>query len=135
MLLSTIPPAIFQLLETKLEMMVANMISGNRLAVARMYSDDALLTDLKSFRVEGRQAIDRHWIKLPIFKEWQLQVLETGGDEDIPHQRLYSLARMELEGKEFVDEGYCFVLWKKQANGDYQIHVDIYQLLKFEAQN
>ena len=50
MLLSTIPPAIFQLLETKLEMMVANMISGNRLAVARMYSDDALLTDLKSFR-------------------------------------------------------------------------------------
>jgi len=58
---TSIPSEVLQCLETKLRAMTTSMLAGNKLAVARVYSDNALLTDLKDFRVEGREAIDRHW--------------------------------------------------------------------------
>ena len=130
-----IPSEVLQHLNAKLHAMTESMLAGNKLAVARFYSDNALLTDLKDFRVEGREAIDRHWTQLPTYRSWQLNILETGGDVETPFQRLHSLARMEIKGQEYIDEGYCFVVWKHQANGDYQIHADIYHPLKFEVQN
>ena len=128
-----IPTDVLQNLNTKLRAMTESMLAGNKLAVARFYSDDALLTDLQDFRVEGREAIDQHWMQLPTYQSWHLNILETGGDAESPFQRLYSLAHMEIRGREYIDEGYCFVVWKRQANGDYQIHADIYHPLKFEA--
>jgi hypothetical protein len=35
------------------------------------------------------------------------------------------------EPSPYVDEGYCFMVWKRQADGDYRIFVDIYRPLKF----
>ena len=129
---SSVPPDVLARLEDKLHAMSQAMVSGNPVEVAHIYADHALLTDLKDFRVEGRQAIDHHWTKLARYLEWQLRPLETGGDVETPHQRLHSLARIMFKGKVYVDEGYCFVIWKRQADGDYQIYVDIYHPLKFE---
>jgi len=130
----TVPAEVCRTLEACLLVMTETMVRGDQLGVARFYADNALLTDLRKFRVEGRAAIDRHWAQLPVYKDWQLKVLETGGDADTPHQRLLSTARMDIKGKEYVDEGYCFVVWKKQPDGVYKIHADIYSPIKFEPQ-
>ena len=127
-----VPSDILARLDNKLQAMTQAMVNGNPLVVAQTYTDNALLTDLKDSRVEGREAIDHHWTKLARYLEWQLRPLETGGDVETPHQRLHSLARMMFKGRIYVDEGYCFVIWKRQADGDYQIYVDIYHPLKFE---
>ena len=132
--LSTLPPDVLLRLEAKLKSMTENMVLGNKLGVSRVYADNALLTNLKESRVEGREAIDRHWAELPPYQTWQLNVLETGGDIDTPHQRLHSLARFDFKGKVYIDEGYCFVIWKKQTDGDYLIYVDIYHPLRFGAE-
>jgi len=113
--------------------MTESMLRGDQLGVARVYADNALLTDLRKFRVEGRAAIDRHWTQLPVYKAWTLTVLETGGDADMPYQRLLSVARMGIKGKAYLDEGYCLVVWKRQPDGAYKIHVDVYSPIKFEA--
>ena len=128
---SSISPGILQELEDKLHAMTQAMVSGLPAEVACLYADNALLTDLKDFRVEGRAAIDSHWAKLPPYLDWQLQPLETGGDADLPHQRLHSIAHFRLKDQVYVDEGYCFVIWRRQADGDYRIQVDIYHPLKF----
>ena len=124
---------VLQSLEANLHAMTQAMVAGNPLKVAQFYADQALLTDLKEFRVEGRAAIDQHWTKLYPYKAWRLHVLESGGDADNPYQRLHSIARMEIKGQEYIEEGFCFVVWKKQANGEYRIHADIYYPLRFEA--
>ena len=126
-----VSPDVLQLLEDKLQTMSQAMVRGNPMVVAHTYADNALLTDLNVFRVEGREAIDQHWSKLSQYIDWQLRPLETGGDEEIPHQRLHSIAHILLKGQVYVDEGYCFVVWKRQADGEYRIHVDIYHPLKF----
>ena len=128
---SSIALDVLTLLENKLRAMSQAMVSGNPAAVAQTYADNALLTDLKDFRVEGRQAIDQHWTKLGRYLAWQLRPLETGGDVETPHQRLHSVARMMLKGQVYIDEGYCFVVWKRLGDGDYRIQVDIYLPLKF----
>ena len=131
---SIVPLEVRQMIEAHLLAMTQTLLRGDHLGVARFYADNALLTDLKSSRVEGREAIDQHWIQLPTYKEWTLRVLETGGDAETPHQRLLSVARLEIEGQEYVDEGYCFVVWRQQPDGAYRIHVDIYCPIRFEAQ-
>ena len=129
----TVPSEIRQTPEAKVLAMTETMVRGDTLGVAQFYADNALLTDLKEFRFEGREAIDQRWTRLPTYSHWQLTVLETGGDADTPHQRPHSVARMGVKGQEYIDEGYCFVVWKKQPDGDYRIHVDVYSPIKFEA--
>jgi len=114
--------------------MTQSMLRGDQLGVARFYADNAVLTDLRKFRVEGREAIYQHWTQLPAYKAWTLTILETGGDAETPHQRLLSVARMGIKGRGYIDEGYCFVVWKQQPDGAYKIHVDVYCPIKFEAQ-
>ena len=57
---SRVSPEIRQKLETKLQIMTQAMVSGDAATVASIYADDAVLTNLKDSRVEGREAIDRH---------------------------------------------------------------------------
>ena len=56
---SSVPSDVLTHLEGKLRAMSQAMVSGNPLEVAHIYADDALLTDLKDSRVEGRQEIGR----------------------------------------------------------------------------
>src|SRR5262245_34322824 len=124
---ATIPPALMDTLAAHLGAMTSALEQGNGLGVARIYADDALLTDLHDSRVQGRAAIDTHWARLAPCTSWQLEVLDTGGDPAMPYQRLRSTILFERNGEQIYDRGTCFVIWKQQANGDYQIYVDIYQ--------
>ena len=126
-----VSPEARQKLETKLQMMTQAMVSGDPATVASIYADDAVLTDLKDFRAEGRAAIDRHWLELSPYLDWQLRPLETGGDVETPYQKLHSIAHLSLKGKTYVEEGYCFVVWKRGSDGEYRIYVDIYHPLQF----
>jgi len=128
---SSISPNILRQLENKLHAMTQAMVSGKPAEVSHIYADNALLTDLKDSRVEGREAIDQHWAKLTPYLDWKLQPLETGGDAAMPYQRLHSIAHFTLKGQVYLDEGYCFVIWRRQSEGDYRIQVDIYYPLKF----
>ena len=114
-------------LATQLRAMTDALQRGDGLGVAQVYADDALLTDLRGFRVQGRAALDAHWASLPVCLSWQLDVLEVGGDPSLPYQQLRSTLILERNGRAIPDVGTCFVVWKRQANGDYRIYVDIYQ--------
>jgi ketosteroid isomerase-like protein len=100
---------------------------GDGLSVARRYADDALLTDLHTFHVQGRAALDAHWMSLLPCVAWQLAVLEVGGDPSMPYQRLHSTLVLAHDGKEIHDVGTCLVIWKRQDDGDYRIYIDIYR--------
>lgn len=119
-------------LAARVRQMTATMEAGDPLGVARFYADNALLTDLKDFRVAGRAAIDEHWTRLPAYTRWRLDVIEVGGDAETPYQRLHSLAEMNLKGKPYVDDGVCFVVWKRQPDGEYRIYLDIYRSVSFQ---
>ena len=98
-----IPSALLQYLSLRIQAMTDAMVKGNPQSVAHVYADDALLTDLKDFRVEGRTAIDQHWQNLPRYQTWQLHVLESSGNAETPRQRLHSLAHMQIKGQIYVD--------------------------------
>lgn len=127
-----IRPDTVLLLEAKIGM-TEHMTRGDKLGVARFYSDSALITDMKELWVSGRQAIDQYWNKMPVFQEWQLRIIETGGDVDAPFQRLSSVAWLEIEGVQHVDMGHSLMVWKKQPDGDYRVHMDMYRLLSFHS--
>jgi ketosteroid isomerase-like protein len=118
---------LIRLLATHLQAMTIALQDGDGLGVARVYADDALLTDLRDFRVQGRAALDAHWSSLPRCRSWRLDVLDIGGDPAMPYQRLHSTLVLEHQGQELRDVGTCFLIWKRQADGDYRIYVDIYQ--------
>ena len=127
MAIATIPPALKDILAAHLQAMTSALEQDDGLGVARIYADDALLTDLHDSRVQGRAAIDAHWSRLAPCLSWRLDVLDIGGDPDMPYQRLRSTLIFERNGAEIHDVGTCFVIWKRQADGDYQIYIDIYQ--------
>lgn len=132
MTMEPIPSTVLKYLSLRIQAMTDAMLKGDPRSVAHVYADNALLTDLKDLRVEGRAAIDQHWQNLPRYQTWQLDVLESGGDAETPHQRLHSMAHMKIKGQEYVDEGFCFVVWKKQDDGEYRIYTDVYHPIRFE---
>lgn len=121
------------LLEAKIRGMTELMTRGDKLGVARFYADNALITDMKEIWVNRRDAIDQYWTNMPVFTEWQLRILETGGDAEAPFQRLSSVAWLEIEGVQHVDMGHSLMVWKKQADGDYRVSMDMYRLLSFHS--
>lgn len=124
---ANIPDHLSDILAGQLRAMTSALECGDSLGVARFYADDALLTDLQESRVQGRAALDAHWTSLPPCKAWQLEVLEVGGDVAMPYQRLRSTLILEHRGQEFHDVGTCFVIWRRQASGEYRIAIDIYR--------
>ncbi|MFL5802792.1 MAG: YybH family protein [Roseiflexaceae bacterium] len=124
---ATILTALTDILAMRIDAMTSALEQGDGLGVARIYADDALLTDLHDFRVLGRAAIDAHWSRLAPCRSWRLDILDVGGDPAMPYQRLHSTLIFERNGQEIRDVGTCFVIWKRQADGDYRIYVDIYR--------
>ena len=96
------------------------------LAVARFYADDATMFYSRGQKVHGREAIDRYWTNIKEPKDWKLQVVEIGGDRDT----VYQIGKSSLTSGPVGTQGtyVCdFVLiWKRQTDGTYKIHVDIY---------
>lgn len=95
-------------------------------AVARFYADDATMFYSRGQKVHGREAIDRYWIGIKEPKDWKLQVVEIGGDRDT----IYQVGKSTLTSGPVGKQGTYFcdfvLIWKRQPDGTYKIHIDIY---------
>ncbi|MBD0370490.1 MAG: DUF4440 domain-containing protein [Pyrinomonadaceae bacterium] len=99
---------------------------GDFLAVARFYSDDATIFFSRGKKIQGREAIDKYWTGITGAKDWKLEVIELGGDRETVYQIGRSTLTSEREGKQSVYACDFVVIWKRQPDGSYRIHVDIY---------
>jgi ketosteroid isomerase-like protein len=106
--------------------MVEAFKRGDYLAVARFYSDDATILSHRGQKVRGREAIDKYWTGIKGAKDWKLEVIELGGDRETIYQIGRSTLTTEREGKESIYACDFVVIWKRQPDGSYKIHVDIY---------
>ena len=66
--------------------MVAAFNSGDMLAVARFYTDDARIDGERGELVQGRAAVDKYWTGIRNAKSWKLDVIAVGGHRDNPYQ-------------------------------------------------
>lgn len=98
---------------------------NNMAGVARFYADDGTMFYPNNKKAHGRAAIDEYWAKVKEPKDWKLQVVEFGGDAET----IYQVGKSTLisGGGNKPNTSVCdFVLiWKKQPDSTYKIHVDI----------
>ncbi len=105
--------------------------TGDLLGVARIYADDATIYfpryQLKQGRkIQGREAIDKYWLAIKKPKEWKLEITEVGGTKDAIWEIGKSTLTEERDGKDSTYIGDFVVIWKRQKDGTYRIHTDIY---------
>ena len=94
--------------------------------VARFYADDATMFYSRGQKIHGREAIDRYWMGIKEPKDWKLQVVEIGGDKDTVYQVGKSTLTSGTAGKQGTYVCDFVLIWKRQADNTYKIHVDIY---------
>jgi ketosteroid isomerase-like protein len=106
--------------------MVEAFKRGDHLAVSSFYADDATIFSYRGEKVRGRAAIDKYWTSIKGGKDWKLEVIELGGDRETVYQIGRSTLTTEREGKQSTYACDFVVIWKRQPDGTYKIHVDIY---------
>ncbi len=106
--------------------MVEAFKRGDYLGVARFYADDATILFYRGRKVQGREAIDKYWTSIRGAKDWKLEFIELGGDRETIYQIGRSTLTSERDGKESTYACDFVVIWKRQPDGSYKIHVDIY---------
>jgi uncharacterized protein (TIGR02246 family) len=114
------------LIEEHNRKMVDAFKRGDFLAVARFYADDATIFSYRGEKIQGREAIDKYWTSIKGAKDWKLEVVELGGDRETIYQIGRSTLTTEREGKQSTYACDFVVIWKRQKDGAYKIHVDIY---------
>lgn len=99
---------------------------GDLLAVARFYADDAVIMG-PGTRVRGRERVDQYWLGISNPKSWRLEVFEVGGSRDEPWQLGRStLVSGSSSGQDHTSVVDFIVLWRRQADGQLRIYVDMY---------
>lgn len=104
---------------------------GDLLGVARIYADDATIyfprySQKKGGSIQGREAIDKYWLDIGKPKEWKLEITEVGGTKDAIWEIGKSTLTAEYDGEDSTYVGDFIVIWKRQKDGSYRIHTDIY---------
>ncbi len=98
---------------------------NDMVGVARFYADDGTMFYPKGQKAHGRAAIDAYWTKIKQPKDWKLQVVEFGGDEETIYQVGKSTLTSGAGSKQGTNVCDFVLIWKKQPDGAYRIHVDI----------
>ena len=114
------------LIEEHNRKMVEAFKRGDLMAVSRFYADDATIFSYRGEKVRGREAIDKYWTSIKGGKDWKLEVIEIGGDKETVYQIGRSTLTTEREGRQSIYACDFVVIWKRQKDGAYRIHVDIY---------
>jgi ketosteroid isomerase-like protein len=99
---------------------------GDMLAVARLYADDATIYFPRGKKVTGRQAIDRMWMSIKGPKDWKLETIEVGGTKEAIYEVGRSSLTTSVDGKDSTYTCDYVVIWKRQKDGSYRTHTDIY---------
>ena len=105
---------------------IADFKKGDMLAVARGYADDATIYFPPGKKVHGRKAIDRYWQGLKGAKDWKLETIEVGGTRDAIYEVGKSTLTTVVDGKESTYVCDYVVIWKRQRDGTYRTHTDIF---------
>ena len=101
---------------------------GDAVAVAALYTDDAILLPPNSEMIRGRQGIEKFWraaIQMGV-KDAVLTTMELSGSGDIIHEIGNYTLKIHPEGQQPIeDKGKYIVIWKNTAYG-WKLHRDIW---------
>jgi ketosteroid isomerase-like protein len=107
--------------------MVAAFNSGNMLAVARFYADDARVDGEKGAIVQGRAAIDRYWTEIQNAKSWTLEIIAVGGPRDFPWQIGRSTLVQTSPQGDRTSIVEFLALWRREPGGGLRMVMDYYR--------
>ena len=102
---------------------------GNVAGVVAAYTDDAVLLPPGGEMIRGKQAIEELYTKFlqTGMKEVALTTIEVGGSGDTAYEIGKTKVRIQPEGQEVItDSTKYLVVWKRQVNGTWKVHVDIW---------
>jgi len=101
---------------------------GDAQAIAKLYTEDAILLPERGELVKGRQAIGEFW-KTAMdggVKSVTMTTLDVGGSGDLAHEVGSVLLTLQAEGRPPATASAKFVVvWKREADG-WKIHRDIW---------
>jgi len=101
---------------------------GDAQAIAKLYTEDAILLPERGEMVKGRQAIGEFW-KTAMddgVKSVTVTTLDVGGSGDLAHEVGTVLLTLQAEGRPPATASAKFVVvWKREADG-WKIHRDIW---------
>jgi uncharacterized protein (TIGR02246 family) len=102
---------------------------GNVTGALAAYTDDATALPPDGQMIRGKQAIEEMYKRfLQIgMKEVTLITLEVGGSGDVAYEIGKTKVRIQPEGQpSMTDSTKYLVIWKRQADGTWKVHVDIW---------
>ena len=104
-------------------------LQGNAGAVAALYTDDAILLPPNHDILKGKQGIESFWsaaMKMGV-KEVVLSTVDLVEMGDFVCEIGKYQLTIQPEGKEaFEDQGKYLVIWKQTVEGDWRLHIDIW---------
>ncbi len=98
-------------------------------AIAALYTDDATLLPPNSEMIKGRPGIEAFWkggLDMGI-KDAVLTAVEVSAVGDLAYEIGKYAIKIQPAGQPVIeDSGKYIVIWKKQADGSWKLHVDIW---------
>jgi uncharacterized protein (TIGR02246 family) len=102
---------------------------GNLAGVVDGYTVDATLVPPDGEIVKGKQAIEEMYTKFfqMGMKDIAFTTIEVGGSGDTAYEIGKTKVRIQPEGQAaMIDSTKYLVIWKRQADGMWKVHVDIW---------
>ena len=104
---------------------------ANVAGVIDVYTADATILPPGGEMVKGKQAIEevyKNFFRIGM-KDVTFTIIEVGGSSDIAYEIGKTKVRIQPEGQAaIIDSTRYLVIWKRQADGAWKVHVDIYNL-------
>ena len=120
-------PALRAEIQAVNDSMVAAFNSGDMLAVARFYADDARIDGERGVLVQGRAAVDTYWASIRNPKSWKLDVIDVGGHRDSPYQIGRSTLVTSGPNGDRTSVVEFLAIWRRDARGSLRMVVDYYR--------
>ena len=102
---------------------------GNLDGAVALYTDDATMVPPDGDIVKGKQAIEELYKKFfqMGMKDIAFTTIEVGGSGDTAYEIGKTKVRIQPEGQAaIIDSTKYLVIWKRQADGAWKVHADIW---------
>jgi uncharacterized protein (TIGR02246 family) len=114
-------------IEATLQTFVDGVLAGDAVMIAGTYTEDALLMPPNHPNVTGREAIEAYFASWPPVSELDCQITEVNGSGDTAYiVGKYTMTIPMEEGDPIQDAGKFFEVRKKQADGSWLFHRDMF---------
>lgn len=102
---------------------------GDAVALASFYTDDARLLPPNSEMIQGKEGVETFWagaFQMGV-KDAILTTVDVIGMGDLVCEIGKYVLTIQPEGQEAIeDRGKYLVIWQKAADGEWKLHVDIW---------